>query len=408
LFVSSISRGRKLWEVIFYGIITPTLCCGLWFVVFGGVALRQSRQGLELAALGTALFNNSDHFLTDGNEFCYNVPQGDITIDGEVIFSNYHPGVSPVCQYDPDSADKAIFKIFDSFHFPEQLGGQGMGPALSLLFFLGIALVFVAGSDAATLAVDSLASNGRKNYHWSRRMYWACTTGVIASILLSSDAKVYESVYTALLVCSLPIAILLCYLVQSVTLMCQAANKQGRRVADYEFPDQPEFSVPLYGGVFNAMEYLASLGMDNSARVDLGMDRATMEQAVEFAMGLCIPFHSLYRLLAVAYPSNKKANTALVATYSVCYYGAFGLFFVDGLHGITCVLFVLAGCILGAIRAGFRHQYNLRSNAIGDFVSSTVLWPQVIAQMRFQLASPVAKIHPGDGRKGDNENFGRS
>jgi BCCT, betaine/carnitine/choline family transporter len=384
LFTATISRGRQLGSVIFYGIIAPTACCGLLFTTFGGIGFRQSRQALELDVLGTALFNNSRHFLADGHELCYDVPQEDILIDGEVVFTNGLLGVSPVCQYDAEHTDSAIFKILDSFHFP---GGQGMGAILSVVFLFGTALFFVAGSDAATLAVDILSSNGRKNYHWSRRMYWACTPGALASVLLTCDMNVLESLYSMLMVCSLPVAILLCYLTQSVALMCQAANKNGHRVADYEFPDQPEFHFPVYGGVFDVMEFLVSLGKVNSARVDLGMDRATKAQVAEFVKGLCVPFLPLYDVLSVMYPMNQRTNASLVATYSLCYYSWVGFLLAFGMHGMTCMFFVVSGCILGNVRANFRKQHNLRSNSIGDYVAGTFVWPQVIAQMRLQLVS---------------------
>jgi hypothetical protein len=41
--------------------------------------------------------------------------------------------------------------------------------------------------------------------------------------------------------------------------------------------------------------------------------------------------------------------------------------------------------VLGALRACFRRQHNIRSNTIGDYISGMFFWSQVVAQMKRQL-----------------------
>ena len=60
----------------------------VWFSFFGGIGLRQSRQALELKKLGTDFFDNAAHFQSAESTFCYNVPQEDVVVDGNVIFTN--------------------------------------------------------------------------------------------------------------------------------------------------------------------------------------------------------------------------------------------------------------------------------------------------------------------------------
>jgi hypothetical protein len=98
-------------------------------------------------------------------------------------------------------------------------------------------------------------------------------------------------VQAASIILGLPMSILLCFLVQSVSLFFQAAVYSG--VQDFIFPSQPEFDMPVYGGIFNAMEYLVSFGCVNPSRVELGIDRATSSQLVEAVKGLVLPFISL-------------------------------------------------------------------------------------------------------------------
>jgi BCCT, betaine/carnitine/choline family transporter len=394
VFVACISRGRKLWEVIVHCLVSPIAYCLIWFCTWGGIGLRQSRQGLELEVIGEKLFNNSRHFLVDGSEVCYNVPQEDISLGDELVFTNSLLGVSPVCKFDPDRPDMAVFNVLRSFGFSETFVNGGWGPILSVLFLFGIAVFFVASSDAATLVVDSLASNGRKNYHWTRRLYWASTAGAVTTALLSSGGNdSLIAIQAASIIFALPVAILLCFLVQSVTLFCQATVDS--EIDDYKFPMQPEFGMPLYGGIFNVMEYVVSFGSVNPARAELGMDRPTYAQFVEFAKGLVMPFVSLNQILCKTYPQNPKTNSILVLLYAVCYVGWWACYMASGsypgLKGAASTLFVVAGGILGALRSGFRGVHDLRSNIFADYVSGLFLWPQVLTQMRLQNTTTPKK-----------------
>jgi BCCT, betaine/carnitine/choline family transporter len=387
VFVACISRGRKLWEVIVHCLISPIAYCLVWFCTWGGIGIRQSRQGLELEVLGEQLYNNSGHFLIDGSDICFEVPQDDIVLDEEVVFTNSLLGVSPVCKFDADHPDMAVFNVLHSFGYSETFGIWGWGPILSALFLFGIAVFFVASSDAATLVVDSLASNGRKNYHWTRRLYWASTAGAVTTALLSSGGNdSLVAIQAASIVFGLPVAILLCFLVQSVTLFCQATVNSD--IHDYVFPSQPEFGMPVYGGILNVMEYLVSFGSVNPARVELGMDRATSVQLVEVIKGLVVPFMSLNQILCKTYPQNPKTNSIMVILYAVCYWGCWASFIASGsypgLKGAAWTLFFIAGGILGTLRSGFRGVHALRSNIFADYASGLFFWPQVLAQMRLQ------------------------
>jgi hypothetical protein len=86
--------------------------------------------------------------LIDGSKVCYEVPQEDIVLGDDIVFTNSLPGVSPVCKFDPERPYIAVFNVL---WLLQDVWQWGMGP---------IAVSFVPSSDAATLAVDSIASNG--------------------------------------------------------------------------------------------------------------------------------------------------------------------------------------------------------------------------------------------------------
>lgn len=355
---------------------------------------------MELSVMGERYFNNSGHFLIDGSEACYDVPQESLEVDGEVIFTNYLPGITPVCTFDVKNYLATPFNVLNSFRFPDSFGGAGLGPFLSTTFLLCCAIFFVATSDSSTFIVDCLASNGRKNFHWSRRTFWACTTGLQATMIVSTQTEALLVLKPAIFICGLPMAILLCYLVQSIVLLCEAADKTNELTddTDYVFPDQPVFSMPVYGGVFNLMEYLMSVGQVNTARVEKQMHRATNDQILEFFKGLVVPFVSLHQILSATYPQNPKTNALVAGCFGVCFVVGVSLalaaFFYPGFHGLAWTIMLMTGIQLAIIRSGFRSLHNLRSNSLADFTSSMFLWPQVLTQMQLHEVARMNKDKP--------------
>jgi BCCT, betaine/carnitine/choline family transporter len=392
LLIARISRGRTLGELILHSLIIPIIVCLVWFSIWGGIGLRQSRQGMELEALGGTYFNNTGHFLAHESEFCYDVPQEDIVVNGEVIFTNHLPGITPVCQFDSTKAGTASFNVLHSFSFPESFTGGGYGPPLSVIYIIALTLFFVTSSDSGSLIVDHLSSNGCKSHHWIRRMFWAITQGALATALLSSGGNTaLKAVQAASIVCGLPYVILLLFTVQCIHLLCRAADKL-QNDEEYEFPDQPEFETPLYGGMFNIMEFLSSLGRVNKARVELGIHRPTTTHLKEFIKGVFVPFISLHQIISALHPTmSNSLNIIMVFTYAVSYYGWIAMFFTSwsypSLEAWSVTFLVISGAILGKIRSNYRYKYNIRSNIVADFLAGLLLWPQALTQMRLFFVS---------------------
>jgi BCCT, betaine/carnitine/choline family transporter len=385
-FVARISRGRRIWEVCFHSLVGPFLYTLVWFCIWGGIGLRHSRQAMELERLGESLSNSTAHFVHDGNEFCYDVPQEDILVDGEVVFTNHLPGVTPVCMFDAENPHSAIFNVLNSFSFPNNFGqGGGFGSSLSVLLLLGSAVFFMAGAGAASTIIDKIASSGRKNNHLARRMFWLITAAALATALLSTGGEaVLTAVQAAMIICGLPFSILLCYALQCMMQMCrQAAEHQGER--DYRFPTQPEFSMPVYGGIFNVLEYCASLGKVAQSRLDRGMGNTTSFHVMEAAKGLLVPFLALRQVLLFTHPQNPKTNFALVVGYAITYVSWIGLCFASlrwtAWAGVAWTFCIVHGIALAFVRSAFRTRFNIRSNTLADVISSTLFWPQVLIQM---------------------------
>jgi uncharacterized membrane protein len=381
-----------------YCFVAPLLVCLLWACLWGGVAMRQARQAMELENLGAVQFNNSAHFLVDGSDLCYDVPQNDLMFGDTTVFTNRLVGVTPVCKFDADRSDTAIFHVLESFRFPNTFGGQRLGPILTVLYLSGCTVFYIAFSDSASFMVDIYASNGRKNTHWARRLLWASAAGVLTTALLSlGGAAALKSIESAITIVAIPFAILMCFLLQTITLFCQSAvtDPDGMIEIDYPFPDQPEFAMPVYGGIFNVVEFGASFGKVNTARVEMGMHQPTRLQILEFVKGLLIPFVSLRQILQSTYPENPKTNATVVICYAVIYFSGMTTLLASriypGLAGFATTFCILAGGSLGLIRAGFRSRYNLRSNHLADLLTGLFLWPQVLVQMRLHCVVGASK-----------------
>jgi BCCT, betaine/carnitine/choline family transporter len=385
--VARISRGRTLRELVLHTLILPIVTCLVWFSIWGGIGLRQSRQALELETLGGTYFNDTRHFSVTDSDFCYNVPQDNVEVNDEVIFTNHLPGVTPVCQFDASKSSTASFNVLHSFTFPDSFKNGGFGPTLAVVYILALTLFFVTSSDSGALIVDHLASNGSKSHHWVRRMFWSVTQGALSTALLSSGgATALKAVQAMAILCGLPYIILMMFMVQSTLLLCRAADKLPENDI-YNFPDQAEFIMPVYGGIFNSIEYLSSFGYVNKERVQLGIDRPLRKHVMEFIKGVLVPSVSLYQILAIMNPKNRSLNFGFALIYAILYYAWIVLLSIPGSYygftALSSILFVSCGLMLGTVRNIFRcHYNNIRSNCAADFCAGLILWPQALSQMR--------------------------
>ena len=229
---------------------------------------------LELKVLGADLYGNSSHFLADdGGGFCYDVPQEDVVApNGTVVFENELIGVTPVCGLNPctyyitswservkHSESKSIlvvsnrshileqyyhslefvnllsffllnffvsadtemswFDVMYSYSYPLDFSGGGFGPFLACFSLISLTIYFVTSSDSGSLVVDTIASNGYPDTHWSQRVYWAITEGALATALLSTGGQDgLNAVQAASIITGLPFSFLLCF-------MCVSTNR---------------------------------------------------------------------------------------------------------------------------------------------------------------------------------------
>jgi choline/carnitine/betaine transport len=132
MFLARISRGRTIRQFVVGVIIIPTTVSLVWFAVFGGAAVGEQREGIDLFGRGA-----------------------------------------------PESQ---LFGMLDNLP---------IAGASSLLVMILVAIFFVSGADAASMVMGTLSQRG--TLHPSRRAtaFWGLVTGGVAALMLwtgGSDA----------------------------------------------------------------------------------------------------------------------------------------------------------------------------------------------------------------------------
>jgi len=367
----------------------------LWFSFMGGIGLRQQRQALELEQIGMTNFNDTNHFVSDESDFCYNVPQEDVVVNGTTVFTNTLPGITPVCTFDTVNDAQAWFNVMYSFSYPDSNNFGGFGPFLSGLSIITLAIYFITSSDSGSLVVDILASNGATEHHWIQRVFWAITEGAVAcALLIAGDKQALEALQAASIVFGLPFNLFLFIMCKSIIDMCKVIEREqnlDRPHPNALLPKKGQvWSMPLFGGIFNIFEYLFSLGCVHTTRKEKGMHLPTKQHTIEFFVGLVVPFVSFYKIYTgmVIDPKQKQKTASMLtsAVYATCYVGWIVLSCFGGLvnHGFTALalsLFLINALVLVSLRMQFRTTLGIRGNAFGDFVAASLFYPQALAQM---------------------------
>ncbi len=129
MFIARISRGRTIRQFVGGVILVPSAVSLVWFAVFGGTAMRQQEQGVNLSEEGT----------TEGQLF-------------------------------------AVLREYPAASFT----------ALIVMILVGI--FFVSGADAASIVMGTLSQRGTLEPDRLVVIFWGAVTGAVAAIMLAVGA----------------------------------------------------------------------------------------------------------------------------------------------------------------------------------------------------------------------------
>jgi choline-glycine betaine transporter len=404
MFIARISKNRTLREVIVSVFLCPTIYAIVWFSFMGGIGLRQQRQAMELQKVGETSFGDAGHFLVDGSEFCFDVPQEDVMVNGTSVFSNLVPGITPVCLFDRANDAQSWFNVMNSFSYPDSNDFGGFGPFLSGLSIFTLAIYFITSSDSGSLVVDTLASNGASDHHWIQRVFWAVTEGAVAcALLVAGKEQALKALQASSIVIGLPFNLFLFVMCMTIVQMCNAIEKNQNE--DNPDPtmmvptEKQTWSMPLFGGIFNIFEFVFALGLHNESRKEKGMHQPVVGDITYFLVALIFPFIPLYNIYTsdVIDPKqkNKWVSVLSTAVYAICFVAwivMFGFGAVNrGFVAFGWTLFFANSFILASLRMHFRKVLGYKGNFVGDITASSFLYPQALYQMLKELDSENAK-----------------
>lgn len=125
MFIARISRGRTIRQFVTGVLLVPSLVSLVWFAVFGGSAIREQQQGVDLA--------------------------------GE------------------DSIEAQLFGLLDQYP---------IATIASVLVMVLVAIFFVSGADAASVVMGSLSERGTIKPGRGTVIFWGVATGAVAAVML--------------------------------------------------------------------------------------------------------------------------------------------------------------------------------------------------------------------------------
>lgn len=139
------------------------------------------------------------------------------------------------------------------------------GNFLCGLSIFSLIVYFCTSSDSGSLVIDIMASNGKADASVLQRIFWAfneallCTALIVASetddgLFGNGSLKAFQA---GSICCGLPFTVVLC-------LICVALHRalceDERKAAGIPEPAGGKWKMSIFGGVFNFMEVLFSLG----------------------------------------------------------------------------------------------------------------------------------------------------
>jgi hypothetical protein len=216
--------------------------------------------------------------------------------------------------------------------------------------------------------------------------------GALATALLvAGGTQSLSALQSASIVFGLPFNLFLFAMMYCTVKMCVVSEEQnaaGNYHGKMPDPEETAFVVPLFGGIFNIVEYVASLGKVHPARVEKGMDLPKASHFVEFMVGLFIPPASVFRITA-ALEYGRMSQLIFTGIYAVFFYTWIALFACFGINfgfvAFAFIAFFLCGCMLSVLRMEIRDMYDLEGNVVADFLMSSFFFPQVFCQLIHQI-----------------------
>ncbi|MCC9182766.1 BCCT family transporter [Mycolicibacterium mageritense] len=151
MFLARISRGRTIRQFVAGVLLVPSVVSLIWFCVFGGAAIHEQQNGVDLAGEG--------------------------------------------------SVEQQLFSLLDQYP---------LATVASILVMLLVAIFFVSGADAASIVMGSLSERGTIKPTRPTVIFWGVATGAVAAVmLLVGGADALNGLQTITIIAALPFVVVM-------------------------------------------------------------------------------------------------------------------------------------------------------------------------------------------------------
>lgn len=287
--------------------------------------------------------------------------------------------LSPVCLFTDWAQETSWYNTMG------QLGAK-VGPFLQVVSIISLILFFVTSSDSGSLVVDTIAANGRDECSVVQRVFWAFTegalaTGLVAGAKLGNEKSVLQALQAASICTGLPYTMLLCFLMPAIW---RGFDLDNREANGYK-----TFKTPIYGGIFDTVEFLISLG-----KCPL-----PVAQIKQFFISGFFPFLTVY---SIAGKTNNKiagSKDMYAVMMSAVVFALFISWIVllaistDEMWAIGWVMYISMAFVIGNLRREVREGQSINGNFAEDIFGSIFMYPNVLVQVA------EAQDEPQDGVK---------
>jgi choline/carnitine/betaine transport len=162
MFIARISRGRTIRQFVIGVIAVPSTVSLVWFAIFGGAAIDQQSNGVDLTQGGEA------------------------------------------------STESQLFGLLEQF----PLAG-----VMSVLVMILVAIFFVSGADAASMVMGTLSQRGTQHPTRTVVIFWGVLMGAVAAVmLLLGGATALTGLQTLTIIAAFPFALVMIALCVSLAL----------------------------------------------------------------------------------------------------------------------------------------------------------------------------------------------
>jgi len=289
------------------------------------------------------------------------------------------PGLSPQCLFTDYDQEASWYNVVGQYY--------EVGEFLQGVSILTLVLYFVTSSDSGSLVVDTLASNGRHEQNPLQRLLWAAVEGLVATGLVLGGAgtedatakDVLKALQAASICCGLPFTFMLCFMMPAIWYGLKEEDSDRKK---------KHFRVPVYGGIFDCMEWFFSFGACAFPALACWCDTCLA------AVLPCFKLSQIYDQLAQCDKSPLCCGSTTMYWMGLSVVDLFCqlcwlipvFYTVDtGFWGVAWTMYVAHAGLICMVRKHVRNHLKIDGNIAEDFFSSFFAYPMVLYQCEIEI-----------------------